>query len=286
MPTVIMPQAGPQEAFLSSSADIVIFGGSAGCGKTFAELIDPLRYIKIKGFNCTIFRKNANQITQPGGLWDESLELYTKIKGATPSIAEREWRFKDANGRMVSKVAFRHIERDAEVHSYQGGQICALFFDELTHFSSYTFFYMLSRNRSTCGVMPYIRATTNPDPDSWVREFIDWWIGEDGFPIKERSGVIRYMVRINGAIVWGDTKDELWEKCGLETEDDRAKVKSVTFIPALLSDNPALLQKDPGYRANLEALPEVERQQLLYGNWNAKNAAGKVFDLIVICFII
>lgn len=277
MATVIMPQAGPQEAFLSSPADIVIFGGSAGCGKTFAELMDPLRYIKIRGFNCTIFRKNANQITQAGGLWDESMELYTKVKGATPSIAEREWRFKDAGGSTISKVTFRHIERDVEVHSYQGGQICALFFDELTHFSSYTFFYMLSRNRSTCGVMPYVRATTNPDPDSWVREFIDWWIGEDGFPIKERSGVLRYMVRINGSIIWGDSKEELWEKCDLETEDERTKVKSVTFIPALLSDNPALLQKDPGYRANLEALPEVERQQLLYGNWNAKNSAGKVF---------
>lgn len=239
--------------------------------------MDPLRYIRIKRFNCTIFRKNANQITQPGGLWDESTELYTKVKGATPSIVEREWRFKDDEGRVVSKVAFRHIERDVEVHSYQGGQICALFFDELTHFSEYVFFYMLSRNRSTCGVLPYVRATTNPDPDSWVRKFIDWWIGEDGFPIKERSGVLRYMVRIRGKIQWGDSREELWEKCDLKTDLDRDKVKSVTFIPALLSDNPALTKKDPGYRANLEALPEVERQQLLLGNWNAKNSKGNVF---------
>ena len=205
------------------------------------------------------------------------MELYTKVKGATPSIVEREWRFKDEKGLIRSKVTFRHIERDVEVHSYQGGQICALFFDELTHFTEYTFFYMLSRNRSTCGVLPYVRATTNPDPDSWVRKFIDWWIGEDGFPLKERSGVLRYMARIHGKIEWGDTPEELCERCGLKTEKDRAKVKSVTFIPALLSDNPALTTKDPGYRANLEALPEVERQQLLFGNWNAKNSAGNVF---------
>lgn len=255
----------------------MIFGGSAGCGKTFAELMDPIRYKNIKGFGCTIFRKNANQITQQGGLWDESLELYSQIKGAVPRITERQWLFKDKKGNIVSKVSFKHLERDADVHAYQGGQICAMFYDELTHFSEYIFFYMLSRNRSSCGVKSYIRATCNPDPDSWVRKFIDWWIGEDGFPIKERSGVIRYMVRISGEVNWGDSREELWEKFNLVTEKDREKVKSVTFIPALLEDNPALMKKDPGYRANLENLPEVERMQLLYGNWNIRASAGLYF---------
>ena len=255
----------------------MIFGGSAGCGKTFAELMDPIRYKNIKGFGCTIFRKNANQITQQGGLWDESLELYAQIKGAVPRITERQWLFKDKKGNVVSKISFKHLERDADVHAFQGGQICAIFYDELTHFSEYIFFYMLSRNRSSCGVRPYIRATCNPDPDSWVRKFIDWWIGEDGFPIKERSGVIRYMVRISGEINWGDSREELWERFSLVTKKDREKVKSVTFIPALLEDNPALMRKDPGYRANLENLPEVERMQLLYGNWNVRKSAGTFF---------
>ena len=278
MPRVIKPQPGPQEAFLSSPADIVIFGGSAGCGKTFAELMDPIRYKNIKGFGCTIFRKNANQITQQGGLWDESLELYSQIKGALPRISDREWWFKDKKGNIVSRVSVKHIERDADVHSYQGGQICALFFDELCHFSEYTFFYMLSRNRSSCGVQPYVRATCNPDPDSWVARFISWWINQDtGYPIQERSGVIRYMVRIGNKITWGDSREELYEKCHLDTQEKREKVKSVTFIPALLKDNPALLKKDPGYRANLEALPEVEREQLLHGNWKIKKAAGLYF---------
>ena len=255
----------------------MIFGGSAGCGKTFAELMDPIRYKNIKGFGCTIFRKNHNQIFQQGGLWDESMEMYSQIKGAVPRISDSQWWFKDAKGNIVSKVSFKHIERDADVHSYQGGQICAMFFDELCHFSEFVFFYMLSRNRSSCGVRPYVRATCNPDPDSWVRKFIDWWIGEDGYPIKERSGKIRYMVRIRGEINWGDSREELWERFGLKTDKEREKVKSVTFIPALLEDNPALMRKDPGYRANLEALPEVEREQLLYGNWNIRKAAGLYF---------
>lgn len=240
--------------------------------------MDPVRYKNVKGYGCTIFRKNANQITQQGGLWDESMELYSQIKGAVPRITDRQWWFKDKEGNVCSKVSFKHIERDADVHSYQGGQITAIFYDELCHFSEYTFFYMLSRNRSTCGVRPYVRATCNPDPDSWVAKFIEWWIDQDtGYPIKERSGVIRWMVRIQDTIHWGDTKEELWEECHLKTPEEREKVKSVTFIPALLSDNPALMKKDPGYRANLEALPEVEREQLLHGNWKIRKAAGLYF---------
>ena len=240
--------------------------------------MDPIRYKNIRGYGCTIFRKNANQITVQGGLWDESMEIYSNIKGATPNISEREWRFRDKQGNVVSKVSFKHIERDAEVYDYQGAQLCGLFFDELTHFSEFIFFYMLSRNRSSCGVRPYVRATCNPDPDSWVAKFIEWWINQDtGYPYKERSGVLRYMVRIQNTIYWGDTREELWERFHFEKQEDREKVKSVTFIPALLSDNPALMRKDPGYRANLEALPEVEREQLLYGNWKIKKAAGLYF---------
>lgn len=256
----------------------MIFGGSAGCGKTYAELMDPIRYKNIRGFGCTIFRKNANQITQQGGLWDESLELYSSIKGAIPRISDKEWWFKDSKGNIVSKISFKHIERDADVHSYQGGQIAALFFDELCHFSEYTFFYMLSRNRSSCGVQPYVRATCNPDPDSWVAKFIEWWIDQEtGYPIQERSGVMRYMLRSGDKIIWGDSREELYETCALKTQEERDKVKSVTFIPALLKDNPALIRKDPGYRANLEALPEVEREQLLHGNWKIKRASGMYF---------
>ena len=42
------------------------------------------------------------------------------------------------------------------------------------------------------------------------------------------------------------------------------------------------MRRDPGYRANLEALPEVERMQLLYGNWNVRRSAGMYFKRIKI----
>jgi hypothetical protein len=75
------------------------------------------------------------------------------------------------------------------VYDWQGAQIPLICFDELTHFRAHQFFYMVSRNRSTCGVRPYIRATCNPDADSWVANFLAWWIDpETGFPIPERAG--------------------------------------------------------------------------------------------------
>lgn len=72
---------------------------------------------------------------------------------------------------------------------------------------------MMSRNRSTCGVRPYIRATCNPDADSWVAELIAWWIDQDtGYPIPERSGRIRYFIRYDDKMIWGDTRQELVSK--------------------------------------------------------------------------
>src|SRR5205809_978024 len=71
---------------------------------------------------------------------------------------------------------------------------------------------MVSRNRSTCGVRPYIRATCNPDADSWVADFLAWWIDpESGLPIPERAGVVRYYIRVAERIVWADRPEELMQ---------------------------------------------------------------------------
>ena len=108
-----------------------------------------------------------------------------------------------------AKVTFDHLERYADCLSYQGSQIVLVAFDELTHFEEEVFWYMFSRIRSDSGIDGYVRCTTNPDPDSWVRTFIDWWIGEDGRAIPERSGKIRWFIRINGECIWGDSRMEL-----------------------------------------------------------------------------
>ena len=159
--------------------------------------------------------------------------------------------------------------------AYQGSQIPLIGFDELTHFDEGTFWYMLSRNRSTCGVKPYIRCTCNPDPDSFVAKLIEWYVDQKtGYAIKERSGKIRYFARVNGELVWGNTIEEVVEQ---DESIDITQVKSFTFIASSLQDNQILMQKDPGYIANLKALPLVEQERLLGGNWKIRPAAGLFF---------
>ena len=278
MPLILKPQEGPQTMFMATPANICIYGGAAGGGKSFGLLLSALRYKNVPGFGCTIFRRNFNQIFAQGGLWDESMKIYQGVRGADPKFARGQWWFRDKDGNIVSKVTFAHIERDEDVHKWQGSQICEIGFDELTHFSEKTFFYMLSRNRSTCGVTPFVRATCNPDADSWVARFIEWWIDQKtGYPIPERSGKIRWFIRRNESLYWANTRQELWEQFNLRTEEERQEPRSVTFIMSKLSDNKELLKTNPGYLANLKALSVIERERLLHGNWKIKAAAGLFF---------
>ena len=275
---VIKPQKGPQENFLACSADIVIYGGAAGSGKSWAVLLEPLRHAPSnREFAAVFFRRNSVQVRNPGGLWDESMKVYPRL-GATPISHILEWQWRPKGG----KIKFAHLEHETTVLDWQGAQIPLIVFDELTHFTESQFFYMLSRNRSMCGVKPYIRCTTNPDADSWVARFIDWWIDADGYPIPERSGVIRWFIRLHDTIIWGDSREELVREYGnpemaLDDPEQTIQPKSFTFISAKLEDNPALTKADPGYRANLMAMSRVERERLLGGNWKIKPAAGLYF---------
>lgn len=140
---------------------------------------------------------------------------------------------------------------------------------------------MLSRNRSTCGVSPYVRASCNPDADSWVAEFISWWIDQDtGYPIADRSGKVRYMARVNEELVWGDTPEEVINtanEADYDVQIDHDDIKSVSFVASNIYDNQVLLKTNKGYLANLKALSIVERERLLYGNWKIKAAKGLFF---------
>lgn len=261
------PQPGPQTDFLTTTADIAIYGGAAGGGKSYALLLEPLRHFNNPRFGAVIFRRNSTQVRNEGGLWDESLSLYGGL-GAHPREAFLEWVFTTG-----IRVKFAHLELERSVFDWQGSQIPFIGFDELTHFTEKQFFYMLSRNRSVSGVKAYVRATCNPDVDSWVRNFVNWWIGEDGYPIMSRSGKLRWFIRIEENFIWGDTRDELIQQYGLQQTP-----KSVTFIPAQVEDNKILMEKDPGYVSNLNSLSRVDRERLRRGNWNIRATAGMIFQ--------
>lgn len=253
----IGPQPGPQMMFATSEADIIVFGGAAGGGKTGGLLLECTRHTSVPGFSFTIFRRSTPQITNQGGLWDESYKFFPHA-GGVPRNHDHSWHFPEHG----TKGRFTHLEYEDTVYDYDGAQIPLIGFDQLEQFTEKQFFYMLTRNRTTCGVRPYIRATANPPPtrDHWLRNLVDWWIGEDGYPIAERSGVVRYFIRVEGKILWVDKDYKDAKGVG---------PKSFTFIPAKLSDNPILMNADPGYAANLAAQSHVDRLRLEGGNWNA-----------------
>jgi predicted phage terminase large subunit-like protein len=267
----IRPQPGPQEAFLSSTADVVIYGGSAGSGKSFALLLESMRYpCTVSGFDSVVFRRSTVDLRRPGGLWSESMKLFPHAKGM-PVAHRFEWLWP---GKGSVKLA--HLEHETTKLDWHGSQLGFIGFDELTTFTESQFWYLFSRNRSRSGIRPYIRASCNADAGSWVAKLIEWWIDPaTGYPIPERSGVVRYFVRgQDDQLVWFDTKLAAMLATGQSAET----VKSFTFIAAKLADNPALTRSDPGYLGNLMMLARVERERLLNGNWKIRPQAGFYFN--------
>ncbi len=231
-------------------------------GKSYALLLDALRYAAlepVEGFGAVIFRRESPQITNQGGLWDEASGLYSLAKGKpNQKYLSYSW------AKHKTRIRFSHMQLETDKEAWQGSQIPYIGWDELTHFLESQFFYMLSRNRSTCGVKPRMRGTTNPDADSWVKRFLAPWVDET-YPNPAKSGEIRHFVREDGQLRW------------LEPGETHPDSKSMTFIEADVHDNPALLKRDPGYLANLKALPLVERERLLNKNWKIRHEGGTKF---------
>ncbi len=266
MSEILSPQSGKQTDFLSSTADIVIYGGGAGSGKTRGLLMEPFRHVNNPRFRALILRRSSIQIRNQGGLWEEASKMYS-------SIADMRETTLQVIFKSGMRLKFAHMLHENDKYDYNGAQISLICFDELQSFSESQFRYMGSRNRSDCGVDAYMRCTCNPLPNSWIMKYIEWFIGEDGFPIANRSGVLRWFIAIDDRLSWGATREELLDRFG-----DHEEPKSLTFISATIYDNPILMRANPQYLANLRALPKVERQQLLEGNWHVSIKKGDWFD--------
>ena len=251
---VLAPQPGAQTDFMSSQADIVIYGGGAFTGKSYLSTLEATRNVGDKFYTAGMFRKQSIEIMMAGGLWDTASRIFPSVRGV-PNRGHYYWKFPSG-----CRAEYHHLSNPETYKTFQGSAFVYLMFDELTHFSQQEFFYLISRNRppTGCKLKPYCRATCNPEP-GWVAELIQWWWNpETGYPIKERSGVIRHFIRDGNEIKWvsPDYRDK-----------DGDPPKSLTFIAATLADNPIGTEADPTYRANLKTQDYVTRERLLYGNW-------------------
>jgi len=265
---VLWPQPGGQEQFQSCPADICLYGGEAGSGKSWSLLFDHLKWIHIPNYSGVVVRKTYSQIFDAGGLWEEAKQLFGMFRGRHTKGDKPKFVFPSG-----AQIFFKHSQHAARVADYwQGLQSPVISLDEVTQFSQAEFQYIMSRNRSLTGIDSYIRATCNPDPRSWVKEMIKWWIGDDGYIIPERSGVIRYFVNKDDRFIWADTPEELEERFG-----PKSQTKSFTFVRGYLEDNLKLLEKDPGYRASLENLSAADYKALCDGNWNEIDNPNALF---------
>ena len=252
--TQITAQPGPQTEFLRCSADVAFYGGAAGGGKTFALLLDALRGVNDPNYRAVIFRRESTQITVEGGLWDESSKIYPHAQGEPVQSPNYHWCFPSG-----ARVSFRHLQHEKHKRAHQGAQYSVIGFDELPHFNESQFVYLMSRNRTDANMTPYVRATMNPDADSWVYKWVRPFLKEDGkTPDPDKCGELRYFTITNGELVW---VGEGWR------DEDGNPPKSFTFIPATLDDNPALLEKNPRYKSDLRAQSEHVQDRLLRGLW-------------------
>lgn len=268
--TQLAPFAGPQMDFLRSSAKVVITGGSVGGGKTGSLLLDVLKYHHLPSWRGIIFRRQSVDLMAGGGVFDTARDMYGKVFGSSLGIVRGNMpliRFPSG-----AELSFRHLQSDGVCENYRSAQLPWIGFEEFTEFTEYQFTYMTTRNRSPHGYPERIRATTNPDSESWLAKFLAWWINpKTGYAIPSRSGKWRYYLRdrATDALKWyGSTAEAV--KANPDNPDFpglEVSPTSVSFIPSNIRDNPILYQAGSSYVSGLSNLTEVERERLLKGNW-------------------
>lgn len=157
--------------------------------------------------------------------------------------------------------------------------------DELNQFSESQFTFVLASLRSEARTESYTVATMNPDPDSWILNWIAWYLDETGLPREDRCGKVRHFVVIGDKPVFADTPEEIEEMYPDSvwvTAPDGEKIyvrpKTFTFINGTIFDNPALIRMNPGYLAELNNLPDIEKQRQLFGNWHARAKGSSYFE--------
>ena len=232
---IFKPNVGPQTDFLAASEREVFYGGARGGGKSYAMLVDPLRYCTKASHRALLIRRTMPELRD---LINHSQRLYSRaFPGAKWREQEKEWRFPSG-----ARIEFGYAENMQDVLRYQGQSYTWIGIDELPQYPTPDIYnFLRSSLRSVDPEIPvFMRATGNPGNvgSQWVREmFVD-----PGEPNKT------FEISINTP----------------------TGVRKITrrFIPAKLQDNPSLMQTDD-YYIMLASLPEVQRRQFLDGDWDA-----------------
>lgn len=275
-----LPTPGPQlEAYLSE-ADLLLYGGAAGGGKT--DLLCGLALTEHK--RTVIFRRQAKDLD---GFW----ERLTKIVPDAPQRDANKKKMVTFDDRMIE---CGHLDAPGSELSWQGRPHDLIGFDEGAQLSAFKVKFVLGWLRSAD--VKHCRAVIASNPPiggegAWLIEWFAPWL-DPLFPSPAQYGDLRWAVAVGSSsdirTVWVDGPEPVVISDGdyrlateQEIEDSRngfnktievMEPLSRTFIPSKLEDNPYL--KDTGYRAQINSMPEPLRSQLLHGDF----LAGRIDD--------
>lgn len=305
-PATWQPQAGPQTlVYFADAVEQVLYGGSAGGGKSDLLVALPARWAAKSGFNAIIFRRETPQLDN---LLTKARDIYKygrpgkstpSFPGARENLNEHRWRVPEGG-----QIRFWHCQREDDARAHDGDEFQFIGFDELTHFLESQFDNIVMRLRgSTPGLPRRVVATTNPGGPgaAWVKRRWGPWLDKKfQCPDWEEAWVdaagVEHITRGRGLPSRSDPYGNplppaaygqvlyvsmfgTEERFSTEPfESGGAPAISRTFVPAKLSDNPALLKEDPGYLARIRATKDpVRRKQLEDGDWDISYGAGEVF---------
>lgn len=263
----------------------------AGGGKSATCLIKNLDGINDPHFRCTIFRRTAPELKRQGGLIDESRNIYKDFNGEYKSQA-MVWRFPSG-----ASIAFSAIATDDDLGSWQGSQLVRALIDEVCDgWTEKQVLFLLSRLRSAHSkIHPQLIMSANPDINSFLKQWVEYSLGDDGVPVKGTENRIRWFVTLENQVLWADSPEECFELHGKSrnmvyargmSEAEIKKIspdrlfipKSFRFIPTGVFDNPYLLPpRNTSYLANLLSQPYVNQLKFLHGSWTAKEAGSGYF---------
>lgn len=247
MSKIIWSPQPKQTEMLRRGEDEVFVGGSAGGGKSEVLVINPLRQVHIPHYRALVLRKTYKELEE---LLGKAERYYPKaFPKARYNGSKHTWTFPSG-----AKIEFGNLEHEKDKYKYQGRAFDTIEFDELTHFQFSEYVYLGSRNRPN-GPGTHVSRMSSGNPGG---------VGHGW--VKDRF------------VTAAKPTDRIWERVEIVWPDGRVEVQylSRVFIPSSLFDNKILLENDPAYRARLAAMPEKERNALLYGDWDSY--AGMFFD--------